>query len=242
MKFTSPLLENFIISCYDREVTPKPNGDNGSFPNWTEIFWALGRVNRFCGRQNRNIDWNVLKHSLCVALLSGDFIPGLLHDWPEMFTNDTPTPFKTEAQRLFEKECYILMGMELKKKIPTFPYQAFLNSNYKPADSIMVDYEATKICNFPERIHSKYFKYNPETYNGKIFSVGEVSSVFNNVYQLPSEIIEQTCTIFMENICHEFYRNPYDQKIVDDMAENLLDTFNLPHNIRELRRRAVEKS
>lgn len=216
--------EKVIISCLDREITP--GGANGTFPTWIEIIHALARVSRFCGRQDPNLDWNVLKHSLAVAILSGKFIPGILHDWSEMFTNDTPTPFKTDEQRAFEKACYIKMGHHLADLWPGFSADKFINARYKPADSIMLDIESRRVINCTDDHYEKYFRYDEEKYKVK-FDKDRVYRLYEHLLDIPTKFIERALTALMNQLTEKFSNDGYDHELVLATTHNFLDIFDM---------------
>lgn len=82
-------------------------------PTLSEVAELLSGVQRWNGQTT--IPWSVLQHSLLTAaLLPDDASPtlrvvALLHDAAEAYVGDTPRPYKTKEQEVFEQ--YILMEL-----------------------------------------------------------------------------------------------------------------------------------
>jgi len=218
------------VSCDGRLINPL--GPDEYFPNWNEMFHGLMNLKRFCGQQKDiNLDWNVLKHCLAVALLCDDFIVGLLHDFMEMFTNDTPTPYKTEQQREFEKKCYVRMSQFLEDNWMGFSAEEFLRTEYKHADAIMLDIEATHVIEAPENLHEKIFAYNSRKYKIE-YDKEKVERLYKRLVNIPSTQIFLALRTLMEELSILFKDRPYDKKIVDRVTANFLDLFDVDKLVR----------
>jgi hypothetical protein len=223
-------LSKLSVSCEGRLIDPLGSDEN--FPSWNEMFHGLMNLKRFCGQQKDiRLDWNVLKHCLAVALLCDDFIVGLLHDYMEMFTNDTPTPYKTEQQREFEKKCYIRMSQFLEDNWLGFSGENFLDTKYKHADAIMLDIEAIHVIESPEDLHKEIFKYDKRKYKVD-YDKDKVERLYKTLVNIPSEQVFLALRTLMEELSILFKDREYDKKIVDKVTANFVDLFDIEKVVR----------
>lgn len=245
MIFNEKYFENFVttnlpmqgtVTCMGRFISAL----EGDFPSWREIYHSMRGLRRFCGQQiDFCLDWNVLKHSWAVAILCKNIIVGIFHDYPEMFTGDIPTPYKTPEIRAFEKQCHKRLGAYLTCIWPKFDESEFLKYPYKPADSIMLDIEAIHVIKAPEHYHKKYFLYNKNKYGGIDFDKTVVTQLYHDLVAIPSDSLYKYTVALLDEITDRFQRTGYDYKLVETLTDDFFDYFDFEKMTRERMSRKI---
>jgi hypothetical protein len=188
------MIDGILYSHRGRIIGPK----NGCFPSFREIFYGLSNLPRFAGQGERPRYWNVLKHSVCVALLMGKigaaaFIAGLFHDQAENWVGDVPTTFKPPIIRDFERNCQRLLLTQFTQNWRGFDPGAHVAHDYKHADMIMLDVESRLSLRPDHETYLQKFHYPKMTEVERL----EAEGLFKALHLIQNDDLEELLRLCM---------------------------------------------
>lgn len=190
-------LAGSIFSFRGRRIGPKLH----DFPSFREMFYGLSNIPRFGGQAEAPAQWNVLKHSACVALLCGKrgsmpFIRGMFHDYPEMWIGDVPTPFKTDEIRAFEEACMLHLAGQMERAWSGFNAAAYVETEFFEEDRTMLAVEAAMSLKVDDvTLHEEFHRNKVDA---KTWEDG--CRLFYALHRWPNDLLVNSLAEFMTTV------------------------------------------